>query len=63
MGKKTAMAVQCCVCHRVRGPGGRFKRIKLPEGAEVSHTYCPKCAAEAYARLEETRRRKVLSKL
>ena len=46
------MKVQCCVCKKVR-EGGQwdYPAQALPSELEVSHGYCPECAAEAFAQL------------
>ncbi len=48
------MKVQCCVCKRIR----RKKRwVSAKEGEfadqDISHGYCPKCAAEAFKQVRQ----------
>ena len=52
---KNKLHIMCCVCKKVKADSGRFFRRNLPAGALISHTYCPKCAKEALAMLEEFR--------
>lgn len=48
------MLVQCCVCKKVR-KGGTWTHVSEKELASqhVSHGYCPKCAAEAFAEIRK----------
>ncbi|MFA5125267.1 MAG: hypothetical protein WC473_05615 [Patescibacteria group bacterium] len=49
------MIVQCCVCRRVRlsGVSGvSWAEQAIPPGEDVSHGYCPECAAKAYEGME-----------
>ena len=47
------MVVQCCVCQRVRHENEWVAPTKaVAESREsVSHGYCPRCAAEAFAEI------------
>lgn len=51
------MLVQCCVCNKVRD-GGRWKAppdVDL-RGREISHGYCPSCAAKVFAEIRHRHR-------
>jgi hypothetical protein len=55
------MVVQCCLCKRVRN-GREWAEPVVSEVADgdVSHGYCPVCAAKAFEEIEDllsTRRR------
>ncbi|MFA6593969.1 MAG: hypothetical protein WCT16_01800 [Candidatus Buchananbacteria bacterium] len=41
------MIAQCCVCHKVRLSGNVWVGQFIPPGEQVSHGYCPECAAQA----------------
>jgi len=48
------MVVQCCLCKRVRN--GKLWAEPLPEEiveGDISHGYCPACAAKAFLEVEE----------
>ena len=50
------MTVQCCVCRKIRVAKGRWVAKAIPVGDEmnVSHGYCPVCAAKAFAEVRRT---------
>jgi len=50
------MIVQCCVCKKVRDDGKwtRLDDAPIPDTNDVSHGYCPECAANAFAQLAAT---------
>jgi hypothetical protein len=51
---EAAMVVQCCLCKQVRK--GKYWADALPGEVveeEVSHGYCPACAAKAFAEIAE----------
>ena len=46
------MIVQCCVCGKVRHDGrweSRDREVAATNPMDISHGYCPACAAEAFA--------------
>jgi hypothetical protein len=46
------MIVQCCVCHKVRNEEKTWVAPSQSfEGQDISHGYCPVCAAEAFAEI------------
>ncbi len=45
---ESAVALQCCHCGAVRGPGGSWPDRSVPPGALVSHGICPACLARHY---------------
>ncbi len=45
------MIVQCCVCRKIRQDGGWVEPKKWLDPENVSHGYCPACAAEAFAEI------------
>ena len=45
------MIVQCCVCKKIRQDGGWVEPKKWLDPENVSHGYCPACAAEAFAEI------------
>ncbi len=48
------MLVQCCVCEAVRKDGRWVKVADVNAlGDSVSHGYCPKCAASAFAEIRK----------
>lgn len=47
--------VMCCVCKRVRGTTGRFRRRLVLGKLPISHTYCPRCARLARGRIRRLR--------
>ncbi|NUM25213.1 MAG: hypothetical protein HUU49_01145 [Candidatus Buchananbacteria bacterium] len=53
------MIVQCCVCKKIHLKNWwiRFPQwfVRKIFGGDISHGYCPKCAAKAYAKLDEYR--------
>jgi len=53
--KNEALAVQCCVCRKMR-IGGKWEKIEPFEGEPVSHTYCPGCHAEFLKEIERSNR-------
>ncbi len=55
----SAMVVQCCVCQKIRLNGTWLDRELPCSPEDVSHGYCPECAAEAFA---EIRRYLAISK-
>jgi len=49
------MIVQCCVCKKVRENGlWTFTDQVALDRQNVSHGYCPQCAANAFAQLSVT---------
>ena len=51
---EAVMVVQCCLCKQVRK--GKYWADALPGEVveeEVSHGYCPACAAKAFAEIAE----------
>jgi len=41
----------CCYCREVRDIDGIWHKIDLPDGVELSHSYCPPCAEKHYPEL------------
>jgi hypothetical protein len=48
------MDIQCCVCKKVKH-GDAWHTVAHPEvvAAHASHGYCPVCAADAFAEIEQ----------
>lgn len=41
----------CCFCERIRDINGKWHQIEVPEGIELSHSYCLECAKKHYPKL------------
>ena len=53
------MTVQCCNCHKIRGPKGWKDPEKMDlSTVAVSHTYCPACYAYFRLKMEQWKRRR-----
>ena len=51
MDEVKSMTVQCCVCRKIRVGKDRWVLGEIPaeDRMNVSHGYCPACAAKAFA--------------
>lgn len=49
------MVVQCCACKRIREGSAWIIPVVSLEGEEISHGYCPVCAAKAFAQIRQQR--------
>lgn len=47
------LVVICCVCGLARDIDGNWHQIGFNASVEISHSYCPKCKAEALAELKK----------
>ena len=49
------MIVQCCACRMLREVNAWIVPVVSLEGEEISHGYCPLCAAQAFALIRQQR--------